>query len=157
MIFTADKASATVHIEREFKAPVRTVWKAWTTPEIIDHWWAPKPYKTETVEMKMETGGFWMYKMRGPEGDVHQCRADYASVTPEKGFVGTDAFCNDDWSVKTEFPQSTWHATFHDKGAETLVTIDIKYADAEQMEMIVSMGFKEGFTMALGNLDELLG
>ncbi len=156
MIFAVNKETARIRVEREFAAPLQNVWKAWTTPELLDQWWAPKPYKTVTQFHEMKPGGSWGYKMVGPEGDEHLCRADYSKVIPEKEFVGTDAFCNEDWSAKTDFPSSTWTVKFHQKGAITLVTIDIAYADATEMETIVSMGFKEGFTMALGNLDELL-
>jgi uncharacterized protein YndB with AHSA1/START domain len=155
MIFAVSKESAQIRVERMFSATLANVWKAWTTPELLDQWWAPKPYKTVTQAHEMKAGGSWRYKMVGPEGDTHLCRADYSRVVPEKEFVGKDGFCNDDWSVKTEFPSSTWTVQFHPKGNETIVTIDIAYANATEMETIVSMGFKEGFTMALGNLDEL--
>jgi uncharacterized protein YndB with AHSA1/START domain len=46
--FTVDKAAKTVTILREFNAPRPLVWDAFTKQEILDQWWAPKPYSSRT-------------------------------------------------------------------------------------------------------------
>ena len=43
--FTVDKAAKTVFVNREFAAELSLVWDAFTKQEIIDQWWAPKPYE----------------------------------------------------------------------------------------------------------------
>lgn len=54
-------------------------------------------------------------------------------------------------------PQSKWNVTFTDKGDElTLVEFAISYGDLAQLEATIQMGFKEGLSMAMEGLDELL-
>ncbi|MFN5417545.1 MAG: SRPBCC domain-containing protein, partial [Flavobacteriia bacterium] len=59
--FTINKENNTVMVKREFAANLELVWEAWTNPEILDLWWAPKPYKTETKSMDFREGGRWLY------------------------------------------------------------------------------------------------
>ncbi len=54
--FTVDRDSATVRVQRQFNAPSQLVWKAWTTAELLDQWWAPRPYQTKTKEMDFRSG-----------------------------------------------------------------------------------------------------
>lgn len=46
--FIVNKENRTVNVEREFAANLDLVWDAWTKPEILDQWWAPKPYQNKT-------------------------------------------------------------------------------------------------------------
>lgn len=45
--FTVSKENKTIHIKREFNANLELVWQAWTTAELLDQWWAPKPYQNK--------------------------------------------------------------------------------------------------------------
>lgn len=157
MDFTVDKENCKVNVNREFAAPLNLVWEAWTKAEILDKWWAPKPYKAETKSMVFREGGFWFYGMKGPEGDVHWCQAHYASIQTEEALSWLDAFCDEEGNLNTEFPRSNWSVGFEQKGDKTLVKVEIKHKSISDLEMIIKMGFKEGFTMALGNLEEVLG
>lgn len=153
--FIVDRDSATVRIQRQFNAPSHLVWKAWTTAELLDQWWAPRPYQTKTKEMDFRSVGFWLYGMIGPEGDTHWCRADYTIVIPETTYVATDAFCDEGGdNINREFGRSTWNVSFDSNGDQTMVNIVISYESVEQMLKFIELGFKEGFTMALTNLDE---
>ncbi|AWA30279.1 ATPase [Flavobacterium magnum] len=154
--FTVDKESNKIHVKRTFAAPVSTVWKAWTTSEILDQWWAPKPYRAQTKSMDFREGGSWFYSMLGPQGDEHRCRADYKTVEVEKSFTGLDAFCDENWNTNHDFPRTDWHVTFRPEGNHTFINVTLTYEKPEDLEMIMSMGFKEGFTAALTNLDALL-
>ena len=55
--FTVDKAAQTVSITREFDAALSLVWDAYTKQEILDQWWAPKPWASKTKVMNFEVGG----------------------------------------------------------------------------------------------------
>ncbi|MBK9505874.1 MAG: SRPBCC domain-containing protein [Bacteroidetes bacterium] len=154
--FSVDKQNSTINVVREFAADLDLVWAAWTTPEILNLWWAPKPYQTKTKSMNFTVGGTWLYAMMGPTGDTHWCRADYKSIDPLKSYSGLDGFCDEEGNLNTEFPRSLWHNTFVVKGNNTAVNIQIKYDSLEDLEKVIALGFKEGFTMALGNLDQYM-
>lgn len=154
--FVVNKENNTVNVKREFAAPLSLVWDSWTKPEILDLWWAPKPYQTKTKSMDFKEGGFWLYAMVSPEGETHWCRNDYTKITPQKNFSGLDAFCNEDGEINTDFPRTAWNNTFTENGKTTLVNIVAQYESLADLEQIIAMGFQEGFTMALGNLDDYL-
>jgi uncharacterized protein YndB with AHSA1/START domain len=151
-----NKENNTILVTREFAAERPLVWDAYTKPEILDLWWAPKPWKTETKTMNFEEGGYWHYAMIGPEGEVHWCWADFIKIDLQKNYSGLDAFADADGNVNTEMPQSKWDVSFSDKGENTLVQFHITYPDLAQLEATIQMGFKEGLTMAMEGLDEVL-
>lgn len=152
--FTVNKENSTVNVKREFAANHTLVWDAWTNPEILDLWWAPKPWKTETVAMDFKEGGTWLYYMQGPEGERHYCKNEYQTIDAPKTFSGLDAFCDENGTTNEDFPRTLWTNTFSVNEATTTVTIVAKYQSLEDLEKIIAMGFKEGFTMAMENLDD---
>jgi uncharacterized protein YndB with AHSA1/START domain len=156
MNFSVDKANKKIKVEREFAAPVSKVWAAWTESKLLDQWWAPKPWASKTKEMDFKVGGHWLYAMVGPDGTEQWCRADYTSIKPLTKYSLQDAFCDKDGKIDTNFPRSTWTTEFKEEGNSTIVNVEVKYDKVEDLEKYMEMGFKEGFTAGLENLDELL-
>jgi PhnB protein len=154
--FTVNKETNTIHVKREFAANLHFVWDAWTKPELLELWWAPKPYRTVTKSMDFREGGYWHYRMIGPENDCHWCRADYEHIDKHVVFSGLDAFCDEEGTVNTDFPRSHWTNRFSENEDVTTVNIVIAYQSLADLEKIVELGFKEGFTMALQNLDQYI-
>ncbi|HEY3404060.1 MAG TPA: SRPBCC domain-containing protein [Ohtaekwangia sp.] len=154
--FSVDKENKTISIKREFAAELPLVWDAYTKSEILDKWWAPKPWKARTKKMDFREGGSWIYAMVGPEGEEHWAIAQYKTIQVRKKFTGLDAFSDSDGNINKEMPQSQWEVMFTDKGSITLVNFRITYNDLAQLETTIQMGFKEGMTMAMEGLDELL-
>ncbi len=154
--FKKDLANRKILVEREFKAPLEVVWKAWTDPALLDKWWAPKPWKAETKEMDFREGGSWLYCMKGPEGEKHWSRADFKKVDAPNSYEGQDAFCDENGQISDEFPQMYWEVHFEEKGKVTLVKVQITFDKEADLEKIVEMGFQEGFAAAHENLDGLL-
>jgi len=156
MDFSVDKENNKINVKREFAAPVPLVWSAWTEAEILDQWWAPKPYKAKTKSMDFREGGHWLYAMVGPQGDEHWCRSDYKKVRTLKGFESLDAFCNEEGSINTDFPRTHWQTDFIGSEETTTVYVELAYASLSDLEKIIELGFKEGFTAALENLDDYI-
>ena len=50
-------------IRREFDAPLDRMWRAWSDPERMSHWWGPKGSKTEVVKLDFRPGGICHYRM----------------------------------------------------------------------------------------------
>ena len=92
--------------------------------------------------------------MVGPENTPHWCRADYKAIDQLKRFSGLDAFCDEEGVINPDFPRALWTNTFQEQDQSTTVHITINYQSLADLEKIVEMGFKEGFTMALNNLDQ---
>ena len=106
--------------------------------------------------MDFREGGHWLYAMVGPEGQEHWTLANYETIQVQKKFTGLDAFADSEGNINKDMPQSKWDVTFTGKGPTTLVEFHITYDDLAQLEATLQMGFKEGLTMAMEGLDELL-
>jgi uncharacterized protein YndB with AHSA1/START domain len=154
--FTVNKENNTVNVNREFAANLDLVWNAWTKPELLDQWWAPKPYKNITKSMDFKEGGTWLYYMVSPENEKHWCKNDYLKINIKKSYTGLDAFCDEIGNTNTEMPRTKWTNSFTEGSDKTLVSIVATYENLADLEKVIAMGFKEGFTMGLNQLDELL-
>ncbi len=156
MEFVVDKENHLLNVTREFAAPIARVWDAYTKSELLDQWWAPRPWKARTKTMNFEEGGHWLYAMVGPEGEEHWGRMDFISIQHHKKFVAQDVFCDADGNPNSELPSASFTTSFREAGDHTIVNIITKYPSDEQLEQVINMGMKEGLTMAMENLDELL-
>ena len=156
MDFVVDKSNNKITVTRAFLAPLEKVWAAWTDSILLDQWWAPKPWKTRTQTMDFKEGGFWLYAMLGPQGEEQNCRVDFTQIDPLYSFSAVDAFCDAHGNITDELPKSVWTNKFINTAEVTTVIVEIKYETLTDLEKYIEMGFKEGFTAALGNLDEVL-
>ena len=152
--FTVDKAAQTVFITREFAADIALVWDAYTKQEILDQWWAPKPFASKTKVMNFEVGGRRFYAMVSPDGQERWAVQRYTSITPKTNFTLLNAFADKD--ENPELPGSEWDLRFSEQNGTTTVNISIYNESLERMEKTIEMGFKEGFSMTMKNLEELL-
>jgi uncharacterized protein YndB with AHSA1/START domain len=152
--FTLSKATKTALIIREFDAELSLVWDAFTKPEILDQWWAPKPFSSKTKVMNFEVGGRRFYAMVSPEGQKHWSLQKYTSISPKTNFKMINAFADE--NENPSLPGSEWSLTFSEQNGTTKVSISIYNDSLERMEQMIAMGFKEGFTMTLNSLEDLL-
>lgn len=154
--FAVDKTTKTVSITMEFAADLSLVWDAFTIPEILDQWYAPKPYVSKTKFMDFKVGGRRFYAMVSPEGQERWAIQRYTSITPKTNFKMFNVF-----SDKDENPEPTgsdWDLNFREQNGTdpvTTVHISIYNESLERLEMVLD-GFKIGMTMTFDNLKNLL-
>jgi PhnB protein len=153
-VFTKDLQNKTLTVVRAFDASLERVWKAWSTSEILEQWWAPRPYKAVTKTMDFREGGLWLYNMMGPQGDNSWCKESYKTIVVNKRIVNDVNFCDEAAHVNADFPTMHWKKEFSEGSGETMVTVEITFDKEADMETIIVMGFKEGFTMGMDNLEE---
>ncbi len=151
--FTVDKAAKTVFITREFAAPLSLVWDAFTKAEILDQWIAPKPLISKTKYQNFKVGGKRFYAMVSPGGQERWAIQEYTSITPKTNFKMYNAFADKD--ENPELPGSDWDHNFSEENGITKVHITIYNESLERLEKIID-GFRQGFTMSMKNLEELL-
>ena len=152
--FTVDKATRKAFINREFDANLPLVWDAFTKPEILDQWWAPKPWVSKTKFMDFKVGGRRFYAMVGPEGQEHWSIQKYTSISPKSNFKMLNAFADKD--ENPELPGSDWDFNFSEQNGTTKLSVTIYNESLARMEKMIEMGFKEGFAVQMKNLEELL-
>ena len=152
--FTVDKTTKTVFITREFDADLSLVWDAFTKQEILDQWWAPKPYASKTKFMDFKVGGRRFFAMVSPEGQERWSIQKYTSISPKTNFKYLNAFADKD--ENPELPGSDWNYNFSEQNGKIRVSITIYNESLARLEKMIEMGFKEGFTATLNYLVDLL-
>lgn len=155
MQITKDLRNKMVTVTRDFDATPEEVWRAWTESKYLDQWWAPKPWRAETKEMDFREGGHWFYAMVGPDNTRHWCKVDFNNIVAKKSFESSDAFCDENGNLNNDLPTMYWKNKFQKTESGTRVIVEISFASESDLNKIIEMGFEEGFTSALGNLDHL--
>ncbi len=153
-IFNSDKGTLT--IKRSFNASVQLVWRAWTEPDLIDKWWAPEPWKSQTKRMEFREGGVRIYVMIGPEGEEHWGRTDFESIKPFQEFGGKDSFCDKEGVVNPDFPIGKFTYTFIERGENTDMIMITAYESEEALRKLIDLGMVEGWRMVFDKLDSIL-
>ena len=154
MEFIVNKETKMVSITKEFDAERDLVWDAYTKPELLDQWWAPRPWASRSKVMEFREGGRRFYAMVSPDGVERWSVQKYKSITPKTNFKFYNAFADADENL--ELPGSDWDLNFSEQDGTTKVSISIYNESLERLERMVEMGFVEGTKMQLKNLEELL-
>lgn len=154
--FKVNKENNSIHIQKEFDADLKLVWDAWTKAELLDQWWGPEPWRAETKKMDFREGGSWLYAMVSPEGERHWSKSSYIAINEGKSFKSKDGFCDENGNVNQDMPENLWENTFSETDDKSKVDIVLTFEKLADLESTISMGFKEGMTQDLQQLDELL-
>lgn len=151
-----DIKERSILVSREFNAPVELVWKAFTESEILDRWWGPKPWRAETKFQDFSVGGYWLYAMLSPENEKHWGRMNYISIDTHKNFHFEDVFCDEDGNPNLELPISKGSIVFTATTTGTRVEFKTTYSTAEQLQKIIEMGFEQGITACMEQLNQII-
>ncbi len=124
----------TLTLKRTFNAPIKTVWEAWTKPEHVIQWWAPKGMKITVIEHNFKIGGKWKYTMPMPDGSEFISDGEYLDIIEFKKIVTTANF-----KPMTEGVEM--HVLFEENGDTTNFTFSIIHATEEycKQQVICSM------------------
>jgi len=155
MDFIVNKETKTVSITKEFDASRDLVWDAYTKKELIDQWWAPKPFASRTKVMDFREGGRRFYAMVSPDGQERWALQEYRSITPKTNFKFFNAFADE--NENPQLPGSDWDFNFSEQNGKTTVHISIYNESLERMERVMADdGFRLGTEAQFKNLEDLL-
>jgi uncharacterized protein YndB with AHSA1/START domain len=135
-------------VTRLFDAPPRLVFEAWTKPELLKRWWAPKSTGLQLVscEADVRAGGRYRFEF-GPAGPHPMVFfGKYLEVTPHSRLVWTNEE-SDGGSVTT--------VTFEGKGSKTLLVLHDVYPSKQALDEVLQ-GMEGGVCEQYEQLDELL-
>lgn len=142
-----------LHLRRFFKAPRDLVFAAWTTPEMLAQWWAPKGFTIPRCEFEAKGGGNIYIEMKAPDGTVYpmsgrvvECYAPYRFHFTAKAL---------DASGNALF--ENWNSVFlEEKNGGTEVVLDVHVMSMTDVAPMYLRGMKEGWSQSLEKLGQLL-
>jgi uncharacterized protein YndB with AHSA1/START domain len=145
------KSERELVVTRTFKAPARIVFEAWTKPELIKRWWAPRSYGMSFIscDADVRTGGGYRFVFSHPASEQPAAFfGRYLDVTPPSRLVWTNEEGGDDGQVTT--------VTFEEKSGATLVVIHELYPSKESLDEAMASGGTGWASEMFEQLDELI-
>ena len=141
-------------LTRLIDAPREAVFRAWTDPELLKQWFAPRPYTTPVAELEVRPGGASLVVMRSPEGREMPNRGVYLEVVENERLVFTDAYTQA-WEPSQK-PFMTVVLTFEDEDGNTRYTARVRHWTEADREAHEAMGFHEGWGRCADQLAALV-
>ena len=138
-------------VTRTFQAPASIVFDAWTTPELLKQWWAPKSFGAQflSCEADVRTGGAYRFVFGHPASEQPMAFfGRYIDVVPPLRLVWTNDEAGEGGAVTT--------VTFEEQGGGTLVIVHDLHPSKEALDGAVASGCTESFNETFQQLDELL-
>ena len=138
-------------VTRIFNAPARIVFEAWTRPELLKRWWAPKSFGVSflSCEADVRSGGAYRFVFGHPASEQPMAFfGRYIEVTPHSRLVWTNDEGGDGGAVTT--------VTFEERGGETLVAMHDLYPSKEALDDAIASGSTSGAAETFEQLDQLL-
>ncbi|HEX2610615.1 MAG TPA: SRPBCC family protein [Gemmatimonadales bacterium] len=135
-------------VRRTFNAPARLVFEAWTKPELLKRWWAPKSLGMSLLscEADVRAGGTYRFVFGHGASETMAFFGRYLEVTPHSRLVWTNEEGDGGEAVTT--------VTFDEKGGKTMLVLREVHPSKEAVDEAI--GFGEGLRETFEQLDELL-
>ena len=133
---------------RTFDAPARIVFEAWTRPELLERWWAPKSTGVSLLscEADVRVGGRYRFEFGHEASKSMAFFGRYIEVTPHSHLVWTNDESGDG-AVTT--------VSFEEKGGKTLLVMHELYPSKEALDGAIA-GMEGGMRQMFEQLDEIL-
>ena len=143
----ANAAQNEIAATRVFDAPRELVWRMWTDPRHVVHWWGPNGFTNTIHEMDVRPGGEWRFVMHGPDGTDYQNKVVYKEVVRPSRLSYTHV----------SGPVFDAFIDFVDLGGKTEVSMRMVFESAELRNRVVEQfGAIEGLNQTLGHLSKML-
>ena len=139
-------------ITREFDAPKRLVFQAYTTPELVKRWWGAKRGSVTVAEIDLRVGGNWRYVGVTDEGMEIAFHGEYREIVPNERIVSTEAF----EGIPDPDANATLNtATFAEDDGRTTLTILVEAPSKDVRDAIIESGMEDGLQDALDLLEQV--
>ncbi len=143
------KSERELIVTRTINGPARIVFEAFTKPELLKRWWAPKSTGISLLSCEADVRVGGKYRLVFGHGDSKPMAfyGRYIEVTPYSRLVWTNDEGDDGGAVTT--------VTFEEKGGRTLVVMHDVYPSKEALDAVLA-GMEVGMRETLEQLDELV-
>jgi uncharacterized protein YndB with AHSA1/START domain len=141
-------------VTREFDAPKHLVYRAWTTPELVERWWHANRGEVTTVEIDLRVGGKWRYVMVADDGTEVGFHGEYLDVVPGERIVSREVYEGLPEGVTEDEGATVNTVTFAEADGRTTVTLLIQAKSKAVRDAIIDSGMEDGLQDALRLLEE---
>ena len=142
-------------IMREFDAPRRLVYRAWTTPELVKRWWSGGMGEMTAVEIDLRVGGWWRFVMLA-EGQQVAFHGEYREIVPDERLVNTEVYEMPGSDGVEDTPPALNVVTFEDLGERTLLRLLVQTSDKDMRDAILHSGMEEGMQRQYDMLEQVV-
>jgi uncharacterized protein YndB with AHSA1/START domain len=142
-------------ITREFDAPRHLVYKAFTTPELVERWWHAKRGEIRSIEIDLREGGKWRYVMVADGGFEVGFHGEYREIVPNERIVYTEVYEGLPEGMDAEAEAALNTLTFEEADGRTTVTILVEHRNQEGRDMHIDSGMEDGMQDAFDLLEEV--
>jgi uncharacterized protein YndB with AHSA1/START domain len=142
-------------ITREFDAAKHLVYKAWTTPELVNRWWHAKRGEVTVCEIDLRVGGKWRYVSVTPDGFEVGFHGEYRELVPNERIVSTEVYEGLPEGVSEADAGTLNTATFTETDGRTTVTLLVQAPSKLARDAIIDSGMEAGLQDALDLLEEV--
>ena len=145
-------------IERTFNGPPRIVFDAYTRPELVQRWWAPRFLGDVMLDCQADVrpGGHYRYVMETRPGQKMAFSGTYVEVTPPTRLVFTQVYEPTAAGATPDDVAITITVTFEDRGGKTHLVSRTVCPTSELRDTIIASGMEHGMRQAMDQLDELV-
>ena len=138
-------------IMREFDAPRRRVFEAWTDPQ-VKQWYGCGESQLVSCEIDLRIGGEYRYVLLGPHGGEHTMTGRYLEVVAPDRLVYTERYVSEQFESDEAFVT----VTFVERDGRTKLTSTVLHKNAANRDMHLNSGVEKGASLTLDRLEQLL-
>jgi uncharacterized protein YndB with AHSA1/START domain len=140
-------------ITREFDAPKHLVYRAYTTPELVERWWHANRGVVTLAEIDLRVGGAWRSVARTDDGAEIAFHGEYREIVPNERLVSTEIY---EGAPEEHTGEGTLNTvTFSETDSRTTVTILVEAPSKEIRDAIIESGMEDGLQDALDLLEDV--
>jgi uncharacterized protein YndB with AHSA1/START domain len=139
-------------ITREFDAPRHLVYEAWTTPELVERWWAGHRGTMQSVEIDLRVGGMWRYVMVASRGFEVAFHGEFREIVPNERIVTTEVYEAAE-DPDAEPPLNI--VEFTEADGRTTLTLLVQCPTREVRDIIIDSGMEGGMQEQMDVLEQV--
>jgi uncharacterized protein YndB with AHSA1/START domain len=142
-------------ITREFDAPRHLVYRAFTTPELVERWWHAKRGEIRSIEIDLREGGKWRYVMVA-RGDFEVgFHGEYREIVPNERLVYTEVYEGLPEGLDPEAEAALNTVTLEEVDGRTAMTILVEHRNKDGRDAHINSGMEDGMQDAFDLLEEV--
>ena len=142
-------------ITREFDAPKHLVYKAWTTPELVQRWWSGRRGTVTLAQIDLRVGGQWRYVMEAEGGFEVAFHGEFREIVENERIVNTEVYEMPGAPPLPPEEEPVNIITFTERDGRTTLSVLTQTSSRQLRDMIIDSGMEVGMQESMDALEEV--